>query len=470
MTDDGARAETARCARGGRPGWSCQRRRRSTPTGSVDEHVESMASSVPTFTDNVLDSAYATYWNPTTLAPGASRSVTTLYGLSDVSVDLTPPLALGVSGPAALSVSGSSYTPNPFTVTATVSDVGTAAATGGTLELNLPPGLHTTSPNPVSVGNLAVGGAEQQASWQVTADPTPAPQTLTYSVTASASNTTNKTVSRTVSLPALSTCADAAFIAATGSDQHYTSATDLSISPQILKAYTGMRARLVGRRSVSVQVLNYPALSVSVLLANLSGNLRRIVHQFLDVNLPKYLASKNQGVSAMWGAVTGARFSCPKEKLVLAGYSQGAMVVHEFLDQLASTNDTATKAAIRGVLLIADPERVKNSQTLEYGDASYHAYGICDYASIRANTSCTNPLPLTDVPRPFLRVTTDLCLKYDIVCDTSELFHDFGGVNTVSGYKAAGSLGMTVHTGQYQYDRRTTSAGVRVASLLLATP
>jgi len=85
-----------------------------------------------------------------------------------------------------------------------VSDSGTADATGATLRLNLPAGLHTSSPNPVSVGNLAVGGSEKQASWQVTADPTTTAQNRTYSVTASAGNTTAKTVSRNISLPALS--------------------------------------------------------------------------------------------------------------------------------------------------------------------------------------------------------------------------------------------------------------------------
>jgi hypothetical protein len=415
------------------------------------------------------DSAYAAYWNPAALAPGASRTVTTYYGLSDISVDLTPPLALGVSGPSALSVSGTSYTPNPFTVTATVADSGTAVATGVTLRLNLPPGLHTTSTNPVSVTDLNPGGVGQQASWQVTADPSATATTLTYSVTAAGTNSASKIVSRSVSLPALSTtCTDAVFIAASGSGEHYTSDTDLSISPELRREYNATMSRLAGRKTVRVQVLNYPALPVDVLTANLStGSPRSKLHQLLGTNLPTYLGGKDQGVAALWGAVTSARFSCPNQKIVLTGYSQGAMVVHEFLDQLAGTTDTATKSAIRGVVLLADPERVRHSQVLDFGDAAWSAYGICDYAAVFRSTSCTAPYPLTDVPAVFRSVATSVCSADDIVCDTSELIHDFA-VNTPRGWQSAATLGTLVHT-TYQYSSRTTLAGYRMANLLLAT-
>ncbi len=60
------------------------------------------------------DSAYATYWNPAALTAGESRTYTTYYGLGDVSVDLAPPVALGVSGPTSLNATGSgSERPEP---------------------------------------------------------------------------------------------------------------------------------------------------------------------------------------------------------------------------------------------------------------------------------------------------------------------------------------------------------------------
>ena len=66
------------------------------------------------------DSAYALYWNPTTVAPGASRTYVSSYGLGSSSADLTPPLALGVYGPNALNAVNDLYSPDPFNVNAWV--------------------------------------------------------------------------------------------------------------------------------------------------------------------------------------------------------------------------------------------------------------------------------------------------------------------------------------------------------------
>ncbi len=150
------------------------------------------------------DSAYATYWNPAPLPPGGSRTYTTYYGLADVTVDLTPPLALGLSGPAALTADGQAYSPNPFTVTATVANSGTVTATDVRLTLNLPAGLHTSDPTTVAIGDLAAGGPEHPVTWSVRADPAAAATTRTYSVTATAGNGVEaKTLSRDIFLPGI---------------------------------------------------------------------------------------------------------------------------------------------------------------------------------------------------------------------------------------------------------------------------
>jgi hypothetical protein len=149
------------------------------------------------------DSAYAAYWNPEALSPGSSRTYVTYYGLADVTVDLTPPIALGLTGPASLATAGSNYTPNPFSVVATVSDDGTAPVDGATIVLNLPAGLHTSDPTTVNLGTLSPGEPEQLITWHVTADPQASATTFTYSVTASGTNTASKTLSRQIAVPAL---------------------------------------------------------------------------------------------------------------------------------------------------------------------------------------------------------------------------------------------------------------------------
>jgi CSLREA domain-containing protein len=149
------------------------------------------------------DSAYAVYWNPTTLDPGNEVTNVTYYGLGQLNVDLQPPLALGVSGPAALSVVNNQYSPNPFDVVATVFNNGAATATNVQFTLNLPVGLSLAAGSATqSVGDLAVG-QERQISWSVSASPQTSSTVRTYSVTATAFNIQSKTVSRDITIPAL---------------------------------------------------------------------------------------------------------------------------------------------------------------------------------------------------------------------------------------------------------------------------
>ncbi|MCC6615151.1 MAG: fasciclin domain-containing protein [Anaerolineae bacterium] len=141
------------------------------------------------------DSAYATYWNPSALAPGESRTYATHYGLGEVTVDLQPPLALGVSGPESVEAGSS----EAFSIVATVFNNGTATATNVQLTLNLPVGLTLASGSAAqAIGDLAVG-QERQVSWSVLAG-SQATQTLTYSVQATASNAQAKTVSREITV------------------------------------------------------------------------------------------------------------------------------------------------------------------------------------------------------------------------------------------------------------------------------
>jgi uncharacterized protein (TIGR03437 family) len=154
--------------------------------------------------DFTNDSAYAVYWTPRPLAPGETRSYTTFYGLSAVQVNLEPPLALSLAGPAALSVINNAYSPNPFDVVATVRNTGSAAVSNVQVALTLPNGLGLAGGTAsVSLGQLGAG-QERQVSWRVTTGARTGAGTYPYSVTLTAANVAAKTVSRSVTLPPFS--------------------------------------------------------------------------------------------------------------------------------------------------------------------------------------------------------------------------------------------------------------------------
>jgi hypothetical protein len=194
-----------------------------------------------------FDSAYAVYWLPQPLEPSESRTYVTYYGLGNVTADVQPPLALAVSGPAALSILDGQYTPNPFEVVATVrnNSENTVAVDNVQLTLNLPAGLTLQGDAAFSVGTLQPG-QEVQHSWLVTAAPSYSPLTLNYSVTATGTNTQAKVVTRSVSIPAL-----AAPNAPPYSTSHYMVTTDVGLLHQegcqeaIYEAVRGNRDALI---------------------------------------------------------------------------------------------------------------------------------------------------------------------------------------------------------------------------------
>lgn len=143
------------------------------------------------------DSAVGVYWNPVTVAPGESLTRTTFYGLSGMTIDGN--VALDV--PASLAVEDNCiYVPNPFPVTAYVTNDGTLAMSGVTATLTLPAGLTLESGSLTqTIGSIAVGNS-QQVSWSVNATGTTTGM-LTLSALIRGTNMPAKTVSETIDVP-----------------------------------------------------------------------------------------------------------------------------------------------------------------------------------------------------------------------------------------------------------------------------
>ncbi|WP_099037221.1 cutinase family protein [Mycobacterium neglectum] len=77
-----------------------------------------------------------------------------------------------------------------------------------------------------------------------------------------------------------------------------------------------------------------------------------------------FIGSVDAGSAALGKQYEGFVQRCPASKVVLAGYSQGAMVVHRNLEALQASPNLAA------VLLVADGDRLPEDPTLNLGTAS----------------------------------------------------------------------------------------------------
>jgi hypothetical protein len=120
-----------------------------------------------------------------------------------------------------------------------------------------------------------------------------------------------------------------------------------------------------------------------------------------------FIGSVDAGSAALGKQYEGFVQRCPASKVVLAGYSQGAMVVHRNLEALQASPNLAA------VLLVADGDRLPEDPTLNLGTASgipERGKGAAQDWPILAHAP--GPLPPAIGAR-----TISVCDLGDAVCD-----------------------------------------------------
>lgn len=252
------------------------------------------------------------------------------------------------------------------------------------------------------------------------------------------------------------------FEAALGSGEVWAGNTNLTskVSPALYTVYKNIALppgifNPDGSTKPIVSMVKYQALPVNTLWSGVPVWPVRLVS-----NLDKYLGSEHDGVAAFWTAFAQARHACASTQFILAGYSQGAMVVHDFLNQLAATGYTDLQASIIGAVLIADPDRVKHAAVPELATAPNSGYGVCDVASTAFHVPCPAEGPLQDIDPMFQSRTVSVCGYDDAVCDTSDII---GAADLITSVR----YGIKVHT-SYQNLPATGYAGTVMDQLLAA--
>nr|WP_245905810.1 cutinase family protein [Mycolicibacterium palauense] len=216
------------------------------------------------------------------------------------------------------------------------------------------------------------------------------------------------------------TCADYHWIGAAGSGQRDAAglAADGGMGGVVYQSYRQLRSALMADgKTITAEAVDYPAAPVP-----LDGGLGG----WLD-----FLGSVGDGTDATAEQFAAFTAQCPDTKVVLAGYSQGAMVVHRNLYDLA--DDPQLAAA----LLIADGDRLPADTTVDLGSAAMSpGMGVAQEHSFLASAN-TATLP----PQVGAR-TISVCDAGDPVCDydpdTTELSPSELAIHTAYAPAASG--------------------------------
>lgn len=192
-------------------------------------------------------------------------------------------------------------------------------------------------------------------------------------------------------------CADYHWIGAAGSGQR--DAANLTanggMGAVVYQSYQQLKAQLAADgRTIDAEAVQYPAAAVP-LDGAISGWLG-------------FLGSVGDGTDATEEQYQAFTERCPDTKVILAGYSQGAMIVHRNLYDLA--DDPQLAAA----LLIADGDRLPVDTTIKLGSTAVTkglGEGVAQEHSFLAKTN-TSTLPAAIGAR-----TISVCDVGDPVCD-----------------------------------------------------
>jgi len=260
-------------------------------------------------------------------------------------------------------------------------------------------------------------------------------------------------------------CPQMVLIGARGSGESDTSKTH-GMGPVVSYMADRLAGELRGNREVmrTLPVI-YSALSVDVLrpskaeIASFAVLSPAATAAYYYVhNVKPYLASIEEGVNSTISEAAAEVAACPHTDLILAGYSQGAIVVHQAELRLedgtappvARPLDTEVLNRIVGTLLVADGDRVRYSEEALFGSASAGDQGV---------QVAIHGIAARDVGDP--GGTVQVCDAQDIVCDFS--------LSNIRSLKRAAHAA-AVHTSYLDHDKHNLNLAVDWLHRLLTRP
>jgi hypothetical protein len=219
---------------------------------------------------------------------------------------------------------------------------------------------------------------------------------------------------------AVAGCPDVHWIGAAGSGERVDPTADGGMGRVVYQSLRDLAQQLQqDGRTITAEAVDYPAVAVPA-----DGDL---------LGWAGFMNSVNAGTAAMGAQYASFAQQCPATKVVLAGYSQGAMVVHRNLQALADSPNVAA------ALLIADGDRLPGDNVISMGSVTTaldKGKGVAQDWPILAHAPAKLPLAIGSR-------TVSVCELGDAVCDYDSnagetpdavAIHTSYALNTSGGY------------------------------------
>ena len=237
-------------------------------------------------------------------------------------------------------------------------------------------------------------------------------------------------------------CADVMFVGVRGSGEESAYGAPVESIRDGVRDGFGQLPGVGSARTVREVYLEYPASAVEVIGEDLERNLDNALHGIpADQWVFHYLDSVEAGAVRLHDFLNEQALRCPDEKWVLAGYSQGSLVINMVLPQFADYSRYG------GVFLLANPGQQEGQPVTDLGTAPDAAYGIGNIV-----------YPNLEIPSALNGLVFSECDIYDAVCDIGTLIE-----SVVAGLKTPAQLasdGFAVHTGYDPAILRFDSKGI----------
>jgi hypothetical protein len=147
------------------------------------------------------------------------------------------------------------------------------------------------------------------------------------------------------------------------------------------------------------------------------------------LKIDEYFTGIGTGIDDVDRTLQARAGQCPTERIVLAGYSQGAMVMHRVVARYASSpTRSAILARIDAVVLIGDGDRISGDSTQNFGTMTTGRNGVG--LNFRSQSGSSTKRFAPDLGARVLEV----CNHNDPVCDSTGRLTDLASTGVHFGY------------------------------------